>query len=246
LHLQHDAAILRQPLFADVELRHDLETRGNRVLQLEWRVHDQLQNAIDAEAHAEFFFVGLHVNVARSALHSVGQHQVHQLDDGSFIGRFLQLFQFQFLLFGLDLDIGRVAELVHRLHDAFELFFFARAVCLLDTLHDRAFRSHHRFDVEPGHELDVVHGENIGGIDHGDGEGCAYAAEGQDLVALGGFERNQLDDRGINFEIGEIDGGDAILAGEKIGDILVGKKSQLHERGGEAAVRLLLQFARLI
>ena len=95
LHLQHDAAVLRQPLFADVELGHDLEARGDGVLQLQRRIHDRLQDAVNAEADAEFFFVGLHVNVAGAALHRIGEDQVHELDDGGFVGRFLQFLQVQ-------------------------------------------------------------------------------------------------------------------------------------------------------
>ena len=106
LHLQHDAAVLRQPLFADVELRHDLEARGDGVFQFQRRIHDRLQNAVNAEADAELFFVRLHVNVAGAALHGVGEHQVHELDDGSFIGCFFQLPELDFVLFGLQFDVG--------------------------------------------------------------------------------------------------------------------------------------------
>ena len=106
LHLQHDAAVLRQPLFADVELGHDLEARSDGVLQFQRRIHDRLQHAVNTEADTKFFFVRLHVNVAGAALHGIGEHQVHELDDGSFVGRFLQFLEFEFLLFGLHFDVG--------------------------------------------------------------------------------------------------------------------------------------------
>ena len=54
------------------------------------RRHHVLQNAVHAEAHAIFLFVRLHVNVARAALYRVREDQVHQLDDRSFLGGFLQ------------------------------------------------------------------------------------------------------------------------------------------------------------
>ena len=38
------------------------------------------------------------------------------------------------------------------------------------------------------------------------------AAERQNLIAFRGFERNQLDDGGIDFKIRKIDGGHAVLA----------------------------------
>ncbi len=169
-----------------------------------------LQNAVNAEADAEFLFVRLHVNVAGAALDRVGQHQVHQLDDGSFVGSLLKLAEIHLLLFGLQLDVG-VAELSHRLHDLLEVFFLRRAVGFLDAVGNRTLGSHHRLNVEAGHELDIVHGEHVGRIDHGDGERRAYATQRQDLVTLGRLERNQLDDGRINFEIGEINSGNAIL-----------------------------------
>ena len=245
LHLQHDAAVLRQPLFADVELGHDLEPRSDGVLQFQRRIHDQLQNSVNAEADAEFLFVGLHVNVAGAALHRIGEHQVHQLDDGSFVGRLLQFPEFEFLLLVLHLNIGAFAGVVHRLHDLLELFFFGSPVGLIDALDDRAFRGHDRFDVKAGHELDIVHGKDVGGIHHGDGERSADAAERQNLIAFRGFEGNQLDHGGVDFKIRKIDGGHAVLAREKVGDILIREETQLHQRRGKPGVRLLLELGRL-
>src|SRR5208282_774462 len=244
LHLQHDPAVLRQSLFADVELGHDLEARSYGVLQFQRRIHDQLQNTVNTEADAKFFFVRLHVNVAGPALDRIGEHQVHELDNGSFVGRLLQFLEFEFLLFGLHLDVGAFAGIVHRLHDLLELGFFRSAVGLLDALDDGAFRGHDRFDVEAGHELDIVHGKDVGGVHHGDGERSADPAERQNLIAFRGFERNQLDHRGIDFKIRKIDGGHAVLAREKVGDILIREETQLHQRRGEPGVRLLLQLGR--
>ena len=123
---------------------------------------------------------------------------------------------------------------------------WAGAIRLLDALQDRAFRRHHRLDVEAGHELDIVHGEHIGGIHHGDGQRGADPAERQHLVALGGLVGDQLDDRGINFEIGKIDGGNAVLAGEKVGDVLVGEIPQLDQDRPQPGAGFLLDLERLI
>src|SRR6266704_801069 len=78
-----------------------VEARSDRVLQFQWRIHDQLKDSVNAEADPEFFFVRLHVNVAGPALHGIGEHQVHELDDGSFVGSFLQFLELEFLLFAL-------------------------------------------------------------------------------------------------------------------------------------------------
>ncbi len=47
-----DAAVLRQALLGDVELRHDLDARGDRVAELHRRRHDVVEDAVDAVADA--------------------------------------------------------------------------------------------------------------------------------------------------------------------------------------------------
>jgi hypothetical protein len=46
------------------------------------------------------------VNVAGARASPRREHQVHQLDDRSFVGGFLQIGQADFLFFGLQFDIG--------------------------------------------------------------------------------------------------------------------------------------------
>ena len=115
------------------------------------------------------------MNVAGPALYGIGEHQVHQLDYRSFVGRFLQLRQLHLLLFRLHFDVALV-HLRHRLHDGFEIFFRLAAVRFVNTRQDGALGGYNWLDVEAGHELDIVHGEDVGGIHHGDGERCAHAA----------------------------------------------------------------------
>jgi hypothetical protein len=91
------------------------------------RSHDRLQHAVNTEADAEFFFVGLDVDVAGSPLHGVAQNHVHELDDGSFIGRFFQLGQLHLLLFGLQFHVA-VAHFRHRLHHRVKIFLIRGAV----------------------------------------------------------------------------------------------------------------------
>ena len=118
-------------------------------------------------------------------------------------------------------------------------------VCLLDARENRAFRSDHRLDIEAGHELDIVHGEHVRRIDHGDGERCTHSAQRKDLVAFRSLKRDQLDDGRINFEVGKIDCGHAILARKEIGDVLIREESELHQGRAQPAALLLLHLRRL-
>src|SRR5581483_9105292 len=232
-HFEHDAAVLRQALLADVELGHDLDARSDGVFQFHGRRHDGLQHAVNAEADAVLLLVRLHVDVAGAALDRVGKDEVDELDDGRFVGGPFQVFEGEFFFVaGGKLDIG--FGLADGGHDLFQVLFLGGAVRLLDAGHDRAFRGDDGLDVEAGHELDVVHGEDIRGVHHGDGQRRADAAERQDLIALGGFVGDELDHRRVNFEVGEIDGRHAVLAGEEVGNLFVGEEAQLDQHGSEA------------
>ena len=184
------------------------------------------------------------MNVASAPFYSVSQNDVHQLDHGSFVGGLLQLRQLHLLFFRLQFDVALV-QLRHRLHHGFKIFFLRRSISLVDACLDGAFGGDYRLNVEAGHELDVVHGEHIGRVDHRDGERSSYSAQGKNLITLGGFKRNQLDDRRINFKIRKVDGRHAILAGKKVRDVLIREEAELHQCGAQAAILLLLGLGRL-
>ena len=79
-----DAAVLRQPLLGDVELRHDLDARDDRVAELHRRRHDVVEDAVDAVADAQLLLVRLDVDVARALLDRRHQHDVDEPHDRRF------------------------------------------------------------------------------------------------------------------------------------------------------------------
>ena len=83
--------------------------------------------------------------------------------------------------------------------------------------------------LKPGHELNVVHGEDVGRIGHRNGEGRTNARKRHDLIANGGFLRNELDDGRIDFIEFQIDRRNAVLARQNCGDIFVANKSKFHQ-----------------
>ena len=108
-----DAAVLRQPLLGDVQLGHDLDARGDRVAELHRRLHDVVENAVDAVADAQLLLVGLDVDVARALLNRRHQDDVDQLDDRRFLallGERLGADLFELLE---DLDVAGVGERRH-------------------------------------------------------------------------------------------------------------------------------------
>ena len=105
----------------------------------------------------------------------------------------------------------------------------------MNGLPDGGLGDHDRFNGEARHELQVVHGEDVGGIDGGDGQGGAGPTQRQNLVFPRRLQRNELHDRGVNFEEGEVDGGQAELAGEDGADVLAGDPPQLNQAIPQAA-----------
>src|ERR1700693_4407513 len=55
----------------------------------------------------------------------------------------------------------------------------SRSSSLADPREDGAVGGNHRLDIETGHELDIVHREDVGGSDHRDGERGADPAQGK-------------------------------------------------------------------
>ena len=84
VRLQIDAAILRQPPFRDVHVRHHFQTRDDGRLQQTQlrRDRDFVQNAVDAVANAQIVFERLDVNVGRALDDRFANDLIHELHDG--------------------------------------------------------------------------------------------------------------------------------------------------------------------
>jgi len=243
-----DAAVLGQALLGDVQLGHDLDAGGERVLEFHGRSHDIVKHAVDPEPDPEVFFVWLDVDIGGRALDGVGDEQVHQLDDGRFLAGALKLVHIHLFLFFLDLEVEFVlllldGELVIHL---LQLDGVRRAVVFLDRPGDGALRCDHRLDIEARHELDVIHGEHVGRVSGGNGQSGTDAAQRDDLVFLGGFQGDQLDHVGIDFEIIQVDRRDAVLVAEHVGDVVFRHEVQLHENGADPAAVFFLVLESLV
>ncbi len=201
-----DAAVLRQALLRDVELRHDLDARRDRVAELHRRLHDVVEQAVDAVADAQLLLVRLDVDVAGALLDRRHQDDVHQLDDRRLLALLGEHLGADLLELLEDLDVAGVAEDRHVLERLAGDLEGARrrrgaaagglAVVPRDRLDDRGLGRDDRLDVVARHELDVVHGEHVGRVGHRDRQRGAGARERDDLVLLRGLGGNELDDAG--------------------------------------------------
>ena len=151
-HLELEPAVLRHPPLGDVELREDLDARGERRLHLERRPHDLEQRAVDAVAHPDLVLERLDVDVAGAALDRLDQEPVDQLDHR----RVLDLRLGGGLFFPLLDDLEVLARGLHVLEEVLELLLVvARLVVLLDQGAQRVFAGDDRKQIEPGDELEV-------------------------------------------------------------------------------------------
>src|SRR5262249_22677573 len=91
--LQLHAAVLRQPLFGDVQPRHDLQAADDgRLEAIDLRRHRLgLHHAVDAVADGDAVGLRLDVNVAGPQLDRFQQDFVDQANDRGFLGHLRQL-----------------------------------------------------------------------------------------------------------------------------------------------------------
>jgi len=238
-HPDLDAAVLRDPPFRDVELRHDLDAGEDRRLQLKRGGRHLLEHAVDPEAHAQLPFVRLDVDVARTAPHRLGDEGVDELDDRGLV-RAPRRREFRLLRRRLD-DLDLVA--LHRLHDvSHRLGLVVQAV---DGPLDLPLGGDVDLHLVAGHELDVVDGEEVGGVGHGHAQRAAGASDRHDLELARDLGRDHADDGRIDLDALEIDAGGLVKLGQELEEALLGEDAELDEGGAEGAAFRPLDLHRL-
>ena len=133
--------------------------------------------------------------------------------------------------------------LVEPLHDGVVvdlLVLLRRRVVTDDGLLDGGDGRDHRLDVVASEELDVVDGVQVAGIAHGDDQRRAGARDGDQPVPLTHVLGDQLDDVLVDVELVEVDGLDAVLLAEEVGDLAIRDDAHPRQRVAERGVGLLL------
>ena len=207
-----------------------------------------MQHAVDAEADPEDLLIWLEVDVGSAAPDGVHEDHVDEPDHRRLVGRFLELEDVDLACRGLlvpldQLDVrGRALHLRHDVGDAPAL----AVVRSIDGLPDRRLRGHGGDHLKIRHEAHIVQGEDVGGVAHGERQRIALELDGQDLVFAGDLLRDELEDVGVDVQLGERDRLDPVLAGQEGDQVLFGDEAELDEDATELVVGalLLLQGAR--
>ncbi len=97
-HAQGDAAVLRQALLGDVQLRHDLHARDDRRMQRARRLDQVAQRAVDAQPHQRARLEGLDVDVGSAFAQRLREQRVDQADDRRAVLAFEQVLDLRDLL----------------------------------------------------------------------------------------------------------------------------------------------------
>jgi hypothetical protein len=211
--------------------------RSDGIPEPQGRGYDVLEHAVDAVADPILLLEGLHVDVARTLPHGVGEDEVHQPDHGGGVGGLLKLLllqaegsvilYFQLQAFGL--------RLVDEAVDAHQLLFVLPvrhvAVMLPDGVFEGRLGGHDGVDVEARPELDFVDGEHVGGVGHCKPHDRPQAADRQHLVPQGHLDGNQPDGFRVHLKAGEVDGSQSILLGQCGHHLAVVQEAQPHEGG---------------
>ena len=246
LGLDLDPAVLRKALLGDVELGQDLDAAGDRLAQPQRRVHHLVEDAVDPVADAVVLLVRLDVDVRGALLDRVGEDDVHQADDRRFLGLLLQHLEVEILVLVEHFERGVRRGVGEVLHDLLELDGVRRAVVLVDRDAQRGFRGDHGIDVVPRHELDVVHGEDVGRVDHRQGHFGADLGDRKDGVLARDVGRDHLDDRFVDLDALQVDRGDPEVLGKELDEVLLRHGADLHQRRADAPALLLLQGEPLL
>ncbi|MNM94699.1 hypothetical protein D3C81_1071160 [compost metagenome] len=145
LHAQHDAAVLRQAAFGDVELGHDLDAADHCGGEVHRRAFAIDQHAVDAVTHLQAILERLDVDVGGAQFHRTLDQQVHQADDRRFGGQVTQVFD---VVQRRGFAVGRFQDGAHRTA--------ALAVPALDHFIHFAAQANDRRYVTTGGQRDSV------------------------------------------------------------------------------------------
>ena len=118
-------------------------------------------------------------------------------------------------------------------------------VVALDGLSDGDFGGHHRLDVVAGDELQIVDGEDVGRVGHRHDERGTGPVHRDDEVLLRDVLRDELDDLRVDVEVFEIDGRNAVLLRQEVGELVLLDGAGLDERGANPRAGPLLFFLGL-
>ncbi len=212
-------------------------------------VHQRAVNAV-TEPHA--FLERFEVHVAGAVFDGLDDDEIGQLDDGRFFAGSGQLVEVDLVnafpdrFDGIGIRLG-FALFFGVLNDVFHGTAFG-GVNGVELVQDGLFGGDERDDFQVGQALDVVEGEDVERVGHGEEQFVVQARDGDDLVVVGGVAGEEIDDFGQDVDAGDVDGRDVKHAAHGDGEVLfadVGFFDDEFDQARAALLLLLEQFLHL-
>ncbi len=258
---QLDAAVLRKPLLRDVDAGHDFQPADQRAFHAQGNAVALDAFAVDSISHANAVLHRLDVNIRCAVADGLGDHRLHQLDDGRLrgVGRPVPF-----------ADAGDVDRLVDGAVDRFidgaidglvERAIHRLVKCLVPGLVDRVgsrrsqnlieqrldFRARRQrradFLVEP--EAENIEHLQIQRIVNDDPQPAVLHAQRQDEVLAHQIVWNQIDRVGGDRGLVQLDIIQPVLGGQRLEDISLGADLQIDQRFANAHALLFAVLQRL-
>ena len=178
------SAVQGDLVLGNVHVAHDLDTGNDCALVIAGNHEDLTQHAVDTHADVHGRLAGLHVNIGSILADSVFQEAVHQSDGGR---RTLVIIvndgggdlRFQFFT-----GAGQLLQRLLRSDGAVQV-----GNTVLDALH--AGQQGH--NLPPDGLADSIGSQEVQGVCHGQQQGVAIGADGDDVVLLGHVQGDQTD-----------------------------------------------------
>ena len=227
LHAHADPPVLWQAALRDVQLRHDLDPRGDRRPETLGRGLGVEEHAVDPVPDPKGVLEGLDVHVGGVRLDRVLDQEVDQTDHRG-VERHVPE--------GGHVLAARVVSailLAHGLDDLLDRGG-AGAEVPLDRLEDRAFHGHREADVESQRAAQLVDHGRVGRIGAGDHEHPVLDGQWTEAVLAHVLRGQPLEEGRGRRELVPTDVGDLEVPGERLRDLLGARQPKAHQRVGQA------------
>ncbi len=216
------------------ELGHDLHARDHPGGHPARHGRDVLQDAVDAEAHAQLAPVGGEVDVGGAPLDRLGDDLVDELDDRRVVGGLVQVD---------DLARPRSASSACPPASATTSSRRSRREIRVGDVLGRGDRDAH---LVAGHDRDVVDRQHIRGVGHRNQQRALVGERHRHgLVALGGGRGDEVGGGHVDREHAEVEMIEAIALGQRPREAIMGQRAafEQHALGRRAEVARELSIA---
>src|SRR3989454_1075650 len=219
--------------FGDVQLRHHLDPRDQRGVELEvQRIERRRKDPVNPILDVHRPISSLHVNIARPPLQGVQHNRVHELDHRALVlGDLLdgQHFVAPFVLPEQDRPIVCL-NILQRL---------ARPFAPGQDRQNRVLGADHQPEGALQQQLQFVQGRQIAGIVDGNDKQAILLGERHKRMAIHQFNGDGLIEPGVHPVLGQGLIGQAVLGRQRPAQLLCGEETLRHQRLPERPASVL-------